>query len=232
MTDGRAGVRILSSSRYFHDRGRWAGTVDMLPRERLSRRRLLRELVRRAGDYDALLQNGSGGASEIYLDLVAAGLAERRRNPPALVLYDCSWKLGGPLDRVAGRAGIRLLDAPALTYCVLSSEERELFPRTWGVAPERVVFTAYGHTLSDEELAAPVSADGGVFAGGNSLRDYGPLVEAIREAGREAARTRFSPGAYAERLLSLAAERGAARRSAAGASAAARARSEGVPRSR
>lgn len=185
MTTDESRVRILSSSRYFHDRGRWGEVVDMLDRERMSRRALLRSLVRRAGEYDALMLNGSVGTSELYVDLLAAGIAARRRRPPAIVLYDCSWKLGSVLDRVAGRVGIRLLDAPAITYCVLSSAECELFPRTWGVDPERVVFTPFSHTLSDEDLRAEVRHDGPVFAGGNSLRDYGPLVEAARGLGAQ-----------------------------------------------
>lgn len=180
MTTDVPRVRLLSSSRYFHDRGRWADAVDMLDRDRMPRRALLSRLVRAADDYDALLLNASVGASELYVDLVAAGLAARRRRPPAIVLYDCSWKLGSVFDRIACHVGIRLLDAPAITYCVLSSEEREIFPRTWGVDPERVVFTPFSHTLADEDLRAEVTHDGPVFAGGNSLRDYEPLVEAAR----------------------------------------------------
>jgi glycosyltransferase involved in cell wall biosynthesis len=180
VTSREARLRVLSSSRYFHDRGRWAEAVDMLDRERMPRRALLHTLVRRAEDYDALMLNGSVGTSELYVDLVAAGLAARRRHPPAIVLYDCSWKLGTVLDRIACHVGIRLIDSPAITYCVLSSEEREIFPRTWSVDADRVVFTPFSHTLSDEDLDAGITHDGPVFAGGNSLRDYGPLVEAAR----------------------------------------------------
>lgn len=180
VTTQAARPRFLSSSTFFHDRGRWADLVAMLDRRAMPRRALLTRLVRHAGEYDALLLNGSVGASEAYVDLVAAGVAARRHRPPAIVLYDCSWKLGSVLDRIACHVGIRLLDAPAVTYCVLSSEEREIFPRTWGVDPERVVFTPFAHTLDDDDLRAEVTHDGPVFAGGNSLRDYGPLVEAAR----------------------------------------------------
>jgi hypothetical protein len=34
--------------------------------------------------------------------------------------------------------------------------------------------------LTDEDLALRTSTEGGVFAGGDSLRDYGPLIEAAR----------------------------------------------------
>jgi glycosyltransferase involved in cell wall biosynthesis len=46
--------------------------------------------------------------------------------------------------------------------------------------PSRVVLTPYGHTLTEAELAESPTHDGGVFAGGNALRDYETLIEAVR----------------------------------------------------
>ena len=154
----------------------------MLDRRTMSRAALVRRLVRDARRYRALLLDGSVGTGELYSDLVAAAIISRRRSGPALVISDSSWKRGSSwLDRAACLAGIRAIDSPRVTYCVLSSAELELFPRTWGVDPERVVFTPFCYTLTDEDLAAPTSEEGGVFTGGDSLRDYGPLVEAARE---------------------------------------------------
>ena len=84
------------------------------------------------------------------------------------------------------------------TYCVLSSGELGTFPKTWGVDPARVTFTPWCYTLSDAELRAPVSDAGFVFAGGDSLRNYEPLIEAAEgldaPVDRGAARTRRSSG--------------------------------------
>jgi glycosyltransferase involved in cell wall biosynthesis len=41
-----------------------------------------------------------------------------------------------------------------------------------------VFFTPFYWTAADDELEQPVSEDGGVFAGGDSLRDYRPLIVA------------------------------------------------------
>jgi hypothetical protein len=150
----------------------WQERADVVDRRRRSRLGLVRELRRRAKGYDALLLDGSVGTSELYSDLVVAAAARG----PAVVISDASWKRGSWWgDRLAGRVAIRVVDSPRVTYCVLSSAELDLFPRTWGVDPHRVVFTPFCATLEEHE---PAGDDGSVFAGGESLRDYGPLLAA------------------------------------------------------
>jgi glycosyltransferase involved in cell wall biosynthesis len=175
-------TRILSTHVYAQYPA-WAARVNMLDRRTLTRGQLFRRLVAAAGDYDALILNGSIGMTERFVDLLAAAAIRRtRRSRPAIVLTDCSWRLGDSRgDRAAMRAGIRALDGPRVRYCVRSTAELELFPRTWHVEPGRVVFTPYAHTVTAEELAVPATTDGGVFAGGNSLRDHPTLLEAVRE---------------------------------------------------
>jgi hypothetical protein len=168
----------------FPGRESWTARCEMLDRNALSRRALLARLLRGAKDRRALILDGSVGPSDLYADLLAA-IAIRRRPATSgipLVIGECQWKVGGTrLDRLSTRLGLRALDGPRVAYCVLTDWERERFPQTWGVAPERVFVTPYCHTLSDADLAAPTSTAGGVFAGGNSLRDYRPLVAAAGE---------------------------------------------------
>ncbi|HEX7244250.1 MAG TPA: glycosyltransferase [Solirubrobacterales bacterium] len=169
---------------YLPDRETWAARCEMLDRDSMSRRALFTRLVRGAAGRRALILDGSVGPSDLYVDLLAA-IAIRRRPATArtpIVIGECQWKLGGArLDRLTTRLGLRALDGPRVAYCVLTEWERERFAATWGVDPERVFVTPYCHTLSDADLAAPTSTDGPVFAGGNSLRDYGPLVAAAAE---------------------------------------------------
>jgi glycosyltransferase involved in cell wall biosynthesis len=175
--------RILSTHVYGDRHPEWDARVDVLDRRTMTRGQLFRRLVAAAGDYDALVLNGSIGMSERFVDLLAgAAIRRTRRRQPAIVLTDCSWRLGeGRLDRTAMRTGIRALDGPRVRYCVRSTAELEHFPRTWHVDPSHVVFTPYAHTVTAEELAVPATTDSGVFAGGNSLRDYPTLLEAVRE---------------------------------------------------
>jgi hypothetical protein len=150
----------------------YASGVDVVDRAAYSRRRLLRRLIGSAERYDVVLLNGSG-----RLDQIAAVLLARMRSGVPVVIADATWRRGTWwLDRLVCRAGIRALDGPEVTYCVLSSAELALFPRTWGVDPRRVAFTPFCYTLPEHELARPASRGGGVFAGGDSMRDYGPLL--------------------------------------------------------
>jgi hypothetical protein len=156
----------------------WGGPVDLLYDGRDERR--LRGLVRAVWDgsrYDAFVLDGSVGLRGGYLDLVAAA-AVRPRRSAVVVIADCQWELGSALsDRAAMRTGLKLVDSPRVTYCVLSNDEVGIFPRTWRIDPDRVAFTPWPYVLRDDELGETTET-GGIFAGGDSLRDYGPLLDA------------------------------------------------------
>jgi hypothetical protein len=165
----------------FPGREAWASRCERIDPASVSPPTLLRRLVAEAARHRALIVDGSVGPRDLYLEPLAA-LAVRRRPGGArtpIVLVECQWKMSGSrIDRALTRLGLRALDGPRVAYCVLTEWERDRFPGTWGVGRERVFVTPYCHTLSDAELAAPTSTDGDVFAGGNSLRDYEPLVAA------------------------------------------------------
>jgi glycosyltransferase involved in cell wall biosynthesis len=129
--------------------------------------------------YDAVIVEGSTGARQGYVDLIAAAIVARLRHGPAVVITDCTWKSGSSwLDRQLNQIGIRILDTPKTTYCVLSRDEVATFPRTWGVDGSRVAFTPWPYTIGLQDSEAAGTADGTVFAGGDSLRDYEPLIAA------------------------------------------------------
>jgi hypothetical protein len=159
----------------------WGGPVDLLY-DRDDERRLggLARAVRDSTRYDALVLDGSIGLRGGYLDLLAAAAVRRLRQGPAVVIADCTWKLGSSrFDRIAMRAGIRALDGPAVTYCVLSNDEVAIFPRTWGVDGRRVAFVPWPYILGDDDIGVTAES-GAIFAGGDSLRDFSPLIEAAR----------------------------------------------------
>lgn len=159
----------------------WVQRVEAIDRRDLSRVALLRRLVAAGSRYDAVVVNGSVGRREAYVDLVAALALSRRPRGPAVVVSEATWKLGAArADRALSRAAARAIDSPRVAYCVLSSDERAIFARNWRVDEERVFATPYRVTLEPGELEAPTSEDGGVFAGGDSLRDYAPLLDAAR----------------------------------------------------
>jgi hypothetical protein len=143
----------------------------------------------------AVVLRGTVTLREGYRDLLGAVLIRRlRTDPPVVVVSDATitpasqglTRRLGPLAgivRPLARLLIRAADGPRVRWCVLSTVERDLFARTWGVPPERVVFTPFQHTLwnpADREV--PPRPDQArrarVFSGGNSLRDYARLLQA------------------------------------------------------
>lgn len=172
--------RILSTNAYALSPA-WLERVDALDRRTLSAARLLVRVICSARRYDAVVVDGSVGWRRGYVDLVAAAVIAHLPDGPAVVITDCSWKVSGNLiDRAACRLGMKLLDSRSVHYCVRSSEELKLLPERWGMNSSRVVLTPYGHTLTEAEIAEPSSHEGGVFAGGNALRDYETLIQAVR----------------------------------------------------
>ena len=147
----------------------WQERVDTL-RPRARDPATIAAVLRLAGRYDAVVLDGSARR-----DQVAAALLRLRPGQPAIVVADSTWKAGGGLDTVLNRAGIRMIDGPRTTFCVLTRFETESFPRTWRLRSSRVCFTP-GRPRS--RTSCPSTDNGRVFAGGNSLRDYGPLIAA------------------------------------------------------
>ena len=173
------GGRPILATFDFPERTRWVARVDGLDAQELGPAGLVRAVLREARGREAVVVDGSVGPGNRYADLVAAVALRRRPGaaPPVLVA-ECTWSAGGGAAvRAARRAAVRLLDGPRVGYCVLSSTERDRFGRQWGVAGERVTFTPYCYTFSETELDPPEDLGAGVFSGGNSLRDYGPLLD-------------------------------------------------------
>jgi glycosyltransferase involved in cell wall biosynthesis len=172
---GTSPARDVLSSIHAPLRPAWTERVDSPPSELrgLARSRFL---VRESRRYDRVVLEGSERP-----ELLVAALVARRRHPPALVIDDATWKVGNnPIDLLTSRFGLRLLDGPHVRYGVYSTMELGSFPHTWRVDAERVVFVPYFYTLSDAQMQMATRSDGEIFAGGDSLREYGPLVEAMR----------------------------------------------------
>jgi hypothetical protein len=167
----------------------WEERVTVVDRRQMPLWRYVWTIFKAAPAFDAVLVVGSLGARDRYIDLVATGVLKLRRHRPPVVVTDATWELGSAtlasrLPAIArflpglSRLAIRLVDDPKNIYCVLSNEERDTFPATWGVPSERVVFTPFKVTLYDYIDAEPSDGDY-VFAGGDSLRDHDLLLRAV-----------------------------------------------------
>jgi glycosyltransferase involved in cell wall biosynthesis len=153
-----------------------------------------RELLKLAKDREVIILNGSVGRRQRYRDVVFAIILKWfRRNPPPVLMQDATWEPGSdslsrdfpflaPLLPKLARLAIKMLDGPHMRYAVLSTDEVRLFPQVWGVDPHRVVYQPFPHTLGKYQ-GMPTRDDGYLFAGGNSMRDYDLLEEALQGTG-------------------------------------------------
>jgi hypothetical protein len=165
----------------------WHDVTVVDPRT-MSKPRFVGRVVRAGPRFDAAVISGASRFHDLYRDLVAGILLGLRRRPPAIVVAETAWDLGSaPLSKLIGfeglalpsvaLLGVRALDGDHVTYCVFSQEEGDLFSSAFGIPPERIEVLRFGHSLWSR-ADGPVSDDGYVFAGGDSLRDYGTLLAA------------------------------------------------------
>lgn len=160
-------------------RAEWAASVQCLTLDHPGPVRRGGRVVRAARRGHPLVLDGSGRP-----DQVAAAVAARVAPRTPILLTDCTWQTGvGPVDRLLSRSGVRLLDRPNVVFGVGSEAESRVFPRTWGLPPERVRWASWFHGLPDDDDLAGVRHDGPVFAGGRSVRDYPVFFDAMARLG-------------------------------------------------
>ncbi|MDD2921800.1 MAG: glycosyltransferase family 4 protein [Anaerolineales bacterium] len=141
-------------------------------------------ILESAKRHDALLLNSSSG--RIHPDVLAIILLGFKRSRPLIALHGDMWQPNRGFRALMDRLLIYLADRAVDRYIVLSSEEIEKFPLLWRVDKSKIRCCQYFFSLTEEELAAPAPPDGNhVFAGGNSLRDYEPLIEAARRMPKQ-----------------------------------------------
>lgn len=171
-------------------------TLGSGPGGRLAR---LRALGRRARHYDVVALNGSVSSREWYDEIIAAGLVARMAPQVCVVLEGCYWEEGTRLlerdlrgrrvrplahdppahrGRSLARALVSWVRSPSVHYIVFGSDERLAFARRWGIPAHRVAAIHYhAHRWAQRPPRRVGPRRGHVFSGGNSLRDYRPLLD-------------------------------------------------------
>lgn len=120
-------------------------------------------------------------SGRFHPDLLACIFIRFLRKRPAIVMADDMWNKGNFLKYNLQKLLIRLADPVIQRYAVHSIGEGELFPKLWGIAPEKVRVCIYHFTFTDEEInAGPILEGGYIFAGGNPARNYNALLETAR----------------------------------------------------
>jgi hypothetical protein len=170
-------------------------SVTTLDKSQLSRGVYVRRVLKESPEYDVCMLSGDTGAGDLYDDHVLAGLVGRRGQ--RVLLTSCIWEPGSRrITHSNGALGVDTLrcrprivqaikriiaarDHPNIHYTVVSTHEQRLFPSLWGISSDRVHFVPYFATSTlHGDMPTPLSSGPTVFCGGNSLRDYRPVLEA------------------------------------------------------
>jgi glycosyltransferase involved in cell wall biosynthesis len=105
-----------------------------------------------------------------------------RRYRPALMLVGEMWEPNNGLRGLVEKVVVRLVDRAVDRYVVCSRDDKQAFCALWGIDPDKVgIALSYYHLSAQELEGLPPPNGGHIFAGGDSGRDYAPLVEAARQ---------------------------------------------------
>ncbi|NDJ87413.1 MAG: glycosyltransferase [Chloroflexi bacterium] len=173
----------------YDDDPRWFRRAHVIefPRGVIGEFRTLISIVRAAFQHETLVLDSSSG--RFHPDVLAAALIGflPRRVRPTIVLTGCMWARDQGFSRLLQTFTMNLADRGITAYAVQSSEELTVFPETWGVSPDKVHFSPYFYSLTEDDIHRLESTPGDVpflgryvFAGGNSHRDYEPLLAAAQ----------------------------------------------------
>jgi glycosyltransferase involved in cell wall biosynthesis len=141
-------------------------------------------VLRAAFAVPALLLFSSRGhfKPEVLAVVLLSLLPARMR--PQIVLYGEMFEPNPGFAGWCERLVMRLADRAISRYVVYSTAERQVFAENWGVSPEKIRFCPFfivpRDTLTEAGHSKADLRGGHVFAGGNSFRDYDPLLDAAR----------------------------------------------------
>jgi glycosyltransferase involved in cell wall biosynthesis len=96
------------------------------------------------------------------------------------VVVDCNWyEPAGKWSAWFKRLRLNWAARSVHRFVVWASHEIEDYARVFGLPPEKLVYVPFHDTLRGYDYE--IRDDGYLFAGGNYDRDYGLLVEAVRD---------------------------------------------------
>jgi len=141
--------------------------------------RRLFTLLKWARHSEVMVLDSTSGT--LHPDLMACIFIRFFKKKPVIVLTGDMWNKGNIIKYHFQKLMVKLADSAIQCYVVQSLGEKEIFPKTWGVAPEKMRVCLYNFTFTDEEITKnEVAEKGYIFAGGNPQRDYALLLETAR----------------------------------------------------
>lgn len=130
-------------------------------------------------NHAALLLDSASGS--IHPDLLACALIGlfRGSKKPLVVIMGEMWHKDAGLRGVLQKIVLRLADRAIFRYAPISTDDSRVFERIWGISSQKLRFVPYFYTFTKRDLESPPPQEEDfIFSGGNSHRDYEPLLRA------------------------------------------------------
>ncbi len=159
--------------------------LDKLPRPKTRLRDELilfvRVVLAALREHTLLLFSSRGRFKPELLATIFIGFWPRRFRP-AILLYGEMYEPTGGFRGRAERRIMQLADRAITRYVVYTEAERQIFPRLWRVDAAKMRVCPVYHGPARPGTDVPKKPRGRhIFAGGNSFRNYQPLIEAARQ---------------------------------------------------
>jgi hypothetical protein len=184
ILDGQHSEIPFATTVNYKDDTRWFSRAQIVesPDTITEEIRAFFKLLLQAFKVRAIIFDSSSG--KIHAELIAAGVLGLlpKSMRPASILMGCMWKRDKGLAGIIQKMLVRFADAGIDLYAVQSTEELSVFPEIWGVDKAKMRLAPYFYTVTPEDVSAVETPEKPyIFAGGNSHRDYEPLIEAARQ---------------------------------------------------
>lgn len=158
--------------------------MDKLPREPFSpldELKLFVRVLRAAWTEPLLVLLSSRGRLKPELLAIVCISFWPRRFRPRIVLHGDMYQPNTGVRGALERRLVRLADRAIARYTVQSAADADIISRYWGIDRRKlhVVYVTYYPNAVMRQLASTPSGQH-IFAGGDSFRDFEPLVEAAR----------------------------------------------------
>ncbi|MCB0193547.1 MAG: glycosyltransferase family 4 protein [Anaerolineae bacterium] len=177
-------VRLQTNSDYAAQ-ARVLAVPDMLPNSKYrssDELRLFREVLKAAFGEKTLLLNACRGRFKPELCATVLLNLWPKRYRPKVVMYGDMFQQTPGLQGKIERVIMKVADRAIMRYVVITAAESDVFPQVWGIDKTKMRVCPYFLEQKRHDKGTMTLPKGQhIFAGGNSFRNFEPLIEAARQ---------------------------------------------------
>ncbi len=138
-------------------------------------------ILRSASPGEALVVFSNRGLLRPELLATALFRLLPRRKRPLVVVYGDLWQVSTGIRAVVEKTALRLIDPTVAQYVCHTRSTAEFVQEFWSISSSKLTVLPYYFALRATGDSQVASGAGYVFSGGDSGRDFGPVLQLARE---------------------------------------------------